>query len=139
MYFWRRVGAFVIDLSVISMFIEIIFQVLAPIVALTYSNIVVDFFKIVLYFVICIIISVGYNLICYKFFKYPLGKLLLNIKVLDENGNRIDTKTYFIREKTKYVYIYATLGLYIPFQFIMNIIKKEQSFHDKQANTHIFM
>ncbi len=83
MYFWRRIGAFVIDLSVISMFLEIIYRFIAPVVTLTYSNILVDFMKIVMYLRVGVIVSVGYNLVCYRFFKFPLGKLLMNIKVLD--------------------------------------------------------
>ncbi len=113
-YFWRRIGAFIIDLSVISMFLEIIAIAIAPIIALTYSNIVVDFFKVILYLLLCVVVAVGYNVVCYKYFKYPLGKLLLNIKILDEEANRVTVKRYFIRECNKYVYIYATLGLYVP-------------------------
>ncbi len=139
MYFWRRIGAFVIDLSVISMLLQIIYRIIAPVVALTYSNIVVDLMKVALYLLVCVLVSVGYNLVCYRFFKFPLGKLLMNIKVLDEAGERVTQKRILIRESNKYIYIYATLGLYLPYQFIMNVVKKKQTFHDKQGDTHIFM
>ncbi len=139
MYFWRRIGAFVIDLSVISMFLEIMYRFIAPIVTLTYSNILVDLMRVILYLLVCVFVSVGYNLVCYRFFKFSLGKLLMNIKILDESGERVTQKRIFIREFNKYIYIYATLGLYVPFQFIMNVVKKKQTFHDKQGDTHIFM
>lgn len=138
-YLWRRTGAFVIDLSIISMLTQIIYVFIAPIVALTFSNIVVDFVKVVLYLFICVMISVGYNVICYRYFKYPLGKLLMNVKVLDSNGERISNKDYFIRESNKFVYIYATLGLYIPYQFFVKLTRKQESFHDKQVGTHVLI
>ncbi len=138
-YFWRRIGAFIIDLSIISMFSKIIFQFIAPVVTLTNSNIVIDFIKVIIYLLVVILISTGYNVGCYRFFKYPLGKLLMNIKVLDENGERVTNKKYFLREWNKYVYIYATMGLYIPVQFIINVVREKQCFHDKQSDTHIFM
>ncbi len=139
MYFWRRIGAFVIDLSVISMLLQIMYSFIAPIVALTYSNLLVDLMKVAFYLLVCVLVSVGYNLMCYRFFKFPLGKLLMNIKVLDESGERVTQKRILIREFNKYIYIYATLGLYVPFQFIMNVVKKKQTFHDRQGDTHIFM
>ncbi len=139
MYFWRRIGAFLIDLSVISMILEILLRFIAPLFILTYTNILADIGKIILYLLFVILLAVGYNVVCYKFFKYPLGKLLMNIKVLDENEQRISVKTYFVREVNKYVYIFATLGLYLPYQFFAKVVKEKQTLHEKKSNTHIFM
>ncbi len=139
MYYWRRLGASVIDMSVISMFSRLILSLFLPILALSFENLAQDFFKILVYQLLCITIAVGYNLICYKYFKYPLGKLLLSIKVFDENQRRVPSDRYLTREIYKYVYIYATLGLYIPYQFLFNVCRRKQTFHDKKAQTHIFM
>ncbi len=139
MYFWRRIGAFIIDFSVISMILEISLRFIAPIFIPTYTNILVDLSKAILYLLFSLSIAVVYNVFCYKFFKYPLGKLLLNIKVLDENSNRVSTKRYFVRELTKYTYIYATLSLYLPYQFFVKVIKEKQTLHEKKSETHIFM
>ncbi len=141
MYFWRRIGAFVIDFSIISMFLEIMLgsKFIAPLFSLTYTNLLVDFSKLVLYLLFSILLAVGYNVICYKFFKYPLGKLLMNIKVLDENGERVSVKCYSNREWTKYVYIFTTLGLYLPYQFLLKVVKEKQTLHEKKSDTHIFM
>ncbi len=139
MYFWRRIGAFVIDFSIISMFLEIILRFIAPIFIPTYTNILVDLSKAVLYLIVSLSIAVGYNVICYKFFKYPLGKLLMNIKVLDEDSNRVSINRYLVRELSKFTYIYATLGLYLPYQFIFKVVKQKQTTHENKSNTHIFM
>ncbi len=139
MYFWRRFGAFVIDFSVISMFLQIALRFIAPVFIPTYTNLLVDFSKALLYLLFSLSIAVGYNVFCYKYFKYPLGKLLLNIKVLDEDGNRVSTKTYFVRELTKFTYIYATLSLYLPYQFFTKVVKEKQTIHERKSNTHIFM
>ncbi len=138
-YYWRRIGASVIDLSIINMLSTIFFPLTSNIVTLTYSNIFVDLFKIFANLLIFIIIAVGYNVLCYRFFKYPLGKLLLNIKILGENEERVNVKQYFLREYNKYVLIYATFGLYIPYQFFVNVVKKKQTFHDKQGKTHVYI
>ncbi len=141
MYFWRRIGAFVIDFSVISMILEILLSsnFIAPVFTLTLTNLLVDFSKLVLYLLLSILVAVGYNVVCYKFFKYPLGKLLMNIKVLDENGQRVTVKSYFNREWTKYFYIFATLGTYLPYQFFMKVVKEKQTLHEKKSDTFIFM
>lgn len=136
-YLWRRTGAFVIDLSIISMFIRILYVVIAPFVTLTFTNAIEDLFKILIYLYFCVMVSACYNVICYKYFKYPLGKLLMSIKVLGDNEQRVSNKDYFIREFNKYIYIYATLGFYIPFEFIFKVARKKQTFHDKQAQTHV--
>ncbi len=138
-YYWRRIGAFFIDSSVISMLLSIVFAVAGPLVALTNTDIVIDLFKMVLFFIISIFVAVGYNVFCYSFFKYPLGKLLMRVLVLDENSERVSTKRYFIRELNKYTYIYATLGVYLPFQFLKNVASEKQVLHDKKSDTHIFM
>ncbi len=139
MYYWRRLGASVIDMSVISMFSQMILRLVLPLLALSFEHLAEDFFKILVYQLICITIAVGYNVICYKYFKYPLGKLLLSIKVLDEDQRRVSTDRYIIRELYKYVFIYATLGLYMPYQFFVYVCRHKQTLHERKADTHIFM
>lgn len=136
-YYWRRIGSYIIDLSIISMFSQVIFGLL-PGVQLTGSDLLTDILIIYGFLAVSILIAVSYNVLAYRFFNYPLGKLLLSIKVLDEDGNRVSTRLYAKRELNKYVYMYATLGLYIPYQFIKYIWPKKQTFHDRLVNTHIY-
>ncbi len=138
-YYWRRIGAYIIDLSIISMLIRIVLPIINPIIMPTLNNILIDFFKLFITLFVITLVATMYNVLCYKYFKFPLGKLLLGVQVLDENQQRIPVKKYFIREFNKFVFVYGTLGLYLPYQFIFNVIKRQQTFHDKQANTHIFM
>ncbi len=138
-YYWRRVGAFVIDMSVINMFSEVVYPLFDNVIALTYSNILVDLLKIFINILIFIVVAITYNVVTYKYFKYPLGKLLMGVVVLDLNNERISVKKYFIREYNKYIFIYATLGLYIPYQFLFKLLKKKQTFHDEQVDTQVII
>lgn len=138
-YYLRRIGAYVIDLSVISMFIQVMLLFVGQFLVLTRNNILIDLFMYFLYLFILVFVSVGYNMVCYRYFKYPLGKMLMRIQILDEKQQRVSMKRYFIRECNKYVYMYATLFLYVPYQFFTKVVKDKQTFHDKQADTHIFM
>ncbi len=136
-YLWRRIGSYVIDLSVISMFTQVVYFVIGDKLILTSTNLLIDIIIMYVYLLINVAVAVGYNYICYKYFKYPLGKLLLSIKVLDGKNKRVHTKSYVTRECYKYTFIYATLGLYIPYQFFMYVIRDKDVFHDRIIKTHI--
>lgn len=139
MYYWRRIGAFVIDMSVISMITRILLPVLQPLFTLTGTNLGIDVIKLIAYLLFLILVAVAYNMLCYRFFKFTLGKLLLNIKVFNENGERASMKSYFIREWNKYFLIYATMGIYSLYQFITKVIKEKQTYHEKKSDTFTFM
>lgn len=138
-YYWRRIGAFIIDMSIISMLTRVFLIVLQPLFILTTTNFVIDLFKVVAYLLFLILVAVLYNMICYKFFNFTLGKLLLSIKVLDENKQRATMRNYFIREWNKYFYIYATMGIYVIYQFCVNVMKQRQTLHERKSNTHTFV
>lgn len=138
-YYWRRIGSFVIDMSVISMFISIIMQYCYPIFQLTLNDLGIDILKIMGYLIFLVLISVLYNMICYRFFKFTLGKLLLSVKVLNENKERCTMKQYFLREWNKYCLIYATLGLYVLYQFVAKVMKQKVTYHEKVSNTYTFI
>lgn len=138
-YYWRRIGAYVIDLSIISMISQVIFSIIAKYFILSGTNIFLDLFKFYSFLLIAALIAVGYNVGCYHYFKFPLGKLLMNIKVYNHFGHRVTTKDYATREFNKYIYTYATLGLYAPYQFFRYVVQRKQTFHERQSNTNIFM
>lgn len=137
--YWRRIGAYVIDLSIIGMISQIAMYLFNPFALLTGSNLAIDIFIFFVFLFESVAIAVAYNVGCYHFFKFPLGKLLMRVEVLNHRGRRVSTKTFFIREVNKFTYMYATFGLYAPYQFLFKVVKKEQTFHDRQAGTHIYM
>lgn len=137
-YYWRRIGAYVIDLSIISMFSQIIFYLIGSLFILTGTNLLLDVFKMFAFLITAVLIAVGYNVFCYNYFRFPLGKLMMGIKVLNHRGRRVSTKDYALREFNKFIYTYATLGLYVPYQFIKYVWPKKQTFHERQSNTHIY-
>lgn len=138
-YYWRRIGAFVIDMSIISMFTRIILSFIYPIFQLTVSNLGIDFIKSIGYLLFLIFVAVLYNMICYRFFKFTLGKLLLSVKVLKENKERATMKQYFIREWNKFFLIYATVGIYVIYQFFAKVTKQKQTYHELVSETYTFM
>lgn len=142
-YFWRRIGAFVIDFSISFMFYRIVasvlFILLGNLFSISFENLTHDYIVSYLNLGILILVPFCYNVGCYHFFKFPLGKLLMNIKIYNHDQKRVVTGVYARRELLKFTYFYATLGLYAPYQFIRYVIKKKQTFHERQSNTYIFM
>ncbi|WOO87460.1 RDD family protein [Mollicutes bacterium LVI A0039] len=138
-YYWRRIGSYIIDLSVISMISQIIFGFLGTSFKLTGTNIYIDILIIYGFLIFAVLVAVTYNVACYHYFKYPLGKLLMGIKVLNHRQRRVSTRVYAKREFNKYFYMYATLCLYLPYQFIRYVLPHKQTYHERQSNTHIFI
>lgn len=138
-YLWRRIGSYVIDISIISMINKIILINISSIFILTKTNIIIDFIKLYCFIGLLCLIAIGYNVLCYKYFKYPLGKLLMGVKVLDKDGRRVSTNVYFQREANKYIYFFATFGLYGLYQFLRFVTVKKQTYHERITKTHIFI
>lgn len=143
MYYWRRIGSFVIDFTIVGMFTRIIesalFFLLGNAYSISYESLSHDYFIAYISLGLTIAVAVGYNVGCYHFFKFPLGKMLMTLKVYNHRGRRVSTKEYAKREFYKFIYLYATLGLYAPYQFFRYVVKKEQTFHERQTNTYIYM
>lgn len=142
-YYWRRLGAFLIDFSISFMFYRIIASLLFILVgnlfSISFENLTHDFIVSYVNFALLVIVPVAYNVGCYHYFKFPLGKMLMSIKVYNHRGRRVSTRDYAKREFLKFGYFYATFTLYAFYQFFRYVIKKEQTFHERQSNTHIFM
>ncbi len=117
---------------------NIVFSFLGQYFLLTGSNLLVDISKMFCFLLISVLIAVGYNVGCYHFTNFPLGKLLMSIKVYNHRGRRVSTRDYAKREFNKFIYTYATVGLYAPYQFLRYVTRKEQTFHERQSNTHIY-
>ncbi len=143
MYYWRRIGAFVIDFSIANMLVRLVqstlFILLGNLFSISFENLAHDYVVAYIALGLGILVAVGYNVGCYHYFKFPLGKMLMSIKVYNHRGRRVSTRDYAKREFLKFVYFYATLGLYAPYQFFRYVTKKEQTFHERQTNTHIYM
>lgn len=138
-YYWRRTGAFVIDMSIIFMLQEIVRVATGQVFMLTGTDLLIDIIKMYSFLIVTVFIAVGYNVGCYHYFKFPLGKMLMSIKVYNHRGRRVSTRDYAKREFNKYVYLFATFYLYAPYQFFRYVTKKEQTFHERQSDTHIYM
>jgi uncharacterized RDD family membrane protein YckC len=132
-----RIGAFLIDASLTSSMSTVI---LFPFSRFFYigGTLIHDLFTIAILLSIYIIIVSLYGVVTNKFFSATLGKILLGLRVVDEEGYKVETLVIFNRELTKWSYFYATLGLY-GLYVLYCIFKDVDAFHDKQNKTHIIL
>lgn len=88
---------------------------------------------LLLIFVIALTI---YSTVCYKYFNGTFGKLLLGLKLTDNDGYKVSTKNMLKREWYKWMLLYGSL-------FIYGIISLYSLFfnfpiiHDKIAKTKV--
>ena len=132
-----RIGAFFIDASLTSSMSTII---LFPFSKYLYigGTLMHDLFTISFLLTMYIIIVSLYGVITNKFFAATLGKILLGLRVVDEEGFKVDTLVIFNRELIKWSYFYATLGIY-GIYVLYCIAKDIDAFHDKQNKTQIIL
>lgn len=153
---WNRVGAAIIDFSICLSLIKLIFIIIAftslsQIFALTAqtnpenANLLIDLVKMYLYMAVCVAIFVGYNTLTFSKIKGTFGKLILRIHIIDEKTAtkkeiKPTTKQIAKREYYKWLFFYATFGLYGIYSIILIIIKdtekkEKRLYHDKKAGT----
>ncbi len=135
---WRRIGTFVIDNAVVSMFYQIIAVFFSFYIYFTLSNIIIDMFVLIFYIVLYIAVAMLYNFLSYKYAKWPLGKMILRVHVLGNDGQRLSTKMYMKREFLKYYLMFLTLFLYYFYSIYLVIFKNKQSYHEKKTNSYIY-
>lgn len=138
MHSWRRLGSFIIDISVIGMFSRVIYMFIGSFYILSGTRFVEDIVVVFLYLLTNIIIAVVYQLIFYKLFKQSFGRRVMNIKLEKVNGKHVDLNVLAKREICKYTYLYASLGLYGIYQYIINVCRCKPVFHDEITNIILF-
>lgn len=133
----KRIGSFVIDLSIVGMFYQMVTFVTTGYFFYTLTNLAYDTFVFITYILLYVTVAVVYQLVCYKVAKGSLGKLLMQVKVVVKKGKRPTVNQMFKRELTKYYLLMCTLGVYGIWQLYVLFNKKENSFHDQFAQTTV--
>ncbi|MCM8766502.1 MAG: RDD family protein [Candidatus Omnitrophica bacterium] len=101
-----------------------------------FSDAFVIIIKTFIFLVIFFLIFSLYKILVVGKFGASLGKMIVGIKILDENGNRISFRTAFIREVVVKQIIYP-IFFFISFLGYLWAIwdKRKQTWHDKIART----
>lgn len=133
-YKWRRIGAFMINTSIIGMFFQLFSSITLNYISYSMQNIVYDFFVVVFYFCMYVFIAVGFETICFRLLKNSFGHSILSLKVCNIDGTILSQSVFIRREFFKYYMLFATLGLYGVYSFYC-IVTKKQLFHDKKFET----
>ncbi len=146
---WNRIGATVIDYSIIMILIKLTYTLLVvifPTILVIKGggnaiDLVFDFLKVLFSLMWSVFIAVFYNVFLTLKFKNTFGRLILKVNVLDENsGNKIikpSKKQLIKRETFKWTLILSTFFIYAFYVLIGIILGKERFYYDKVANTKV--
>ncbi|MBZ5526210.1 MAG: RDD family protein [Acidobacteriia bacterium] len=128
--FWRRFAAFFIDVIILSMIIRILF----PFQGFNFWNIQTAWYFVPLIAISNVVstaVTVAYSIVFWTWRGQTLGMIVLNIKVLRDDGSNI-TIGYALLRYLGYIVCFLMLGtgfLWIAFD------SRKQGIHDKIADT----
>ena len=147
--FWKRTAAYFIDSIVVQVALQVLFRVVglfgsesivklqqlseakAPLQMADLSSFL-GLMSIILVIGICAPI-LYFSIMESSKLQATLGKMVLGIKVVDRNGNRLTFWRAFGRKMAK---ILSTLTLNIGY-FMAGATRKKQALHDKLAGTYV--
>ncbi len=146
---WNRIGATVIDYSIIIIIIKITYTlliVLFPSIFLVKGggsalDLVLDFLRVFFSLFWSIFIAVFYNVFLTLKFKNTFGKLILKVNVVDKNSDvKIikPSKNQLIKRETfKWTLILSTFFIYAFYVLVSIFLGKELFYYDKIAGTKV--
>ncbi len=146
---WNRIGATVIDYSIIMILIKVTYTLLVVIfpgilVVKGGGNIfdlILDFSRVLFSLFWSVFIAVFYNVFLTIKLKNTFGKLILKVNVLDDKSDkkiiRPTKKQLIKREAFKWTFIFGTFFLYAFYVLVSILIGKNQFYYDKVANTKV--
>jgi len=122
---WRRLGAYMIDFILIFILFCLLLFV----------------FSFKFYLALLIVFSFNFSVLGWLYFallessslQATIGKWLLQIKVVDEQGNRLSFKRASLRFFSKWL---SAMTLWIGFIMIA-FSRKKQALHDKVVSTYV--
>lgn len=142
-----RIGAFMIDMSIVQMFTQLahnafimIFKTLTlkSHLILPLSNnlaLPVLLFICIVLFLIFTGLFVIYHLICFRCLGVSLGKWILGLKVMDKNGYSLSLTSYTKREYEKVVLFTTSLTFYGLYSIAQFITFSREPLHGRRSNS----
>ncbi len=146
---WNRIGATVIDYSIIMILIKLTYTLLVvifPTILIVKGggnaiDLVFDFLRVLFSLFWSVFIAVFYNVFLTLKFKNTFGKLILKVNVLDENSNNKiikPSKEQLIKRETfKWTLILSTFFIYAFYVLVNILLGKEKFYYDKVAKTKV--
>ncbi len=146
---WNRIGATVIDYSIIMILIKLTYTLLVvifPTILIVRGggnaiDLVFDFLRVLFSLFWSVFIAVFYNVFLTLKFKNTFGKLILKVNVVDENSNNKiikPSKEQLIKRETfKWTLILSTFFIYAFYVLVNILLGKEKFYYDKVAKTKV--
>lgn len=131
--FWNRFGAYIIDsIILIVIFVALSFPF---ILGIEYLGGIGDAFAILLFLLVPVGWVLYYAIQESSEYQATLGKRALNIKVCDEDGNRISFGRALVRSIAKFI----TGFVFNPLFILIGLTAKKQGIHDFIVNTFVIV
>ncbi|BAX53575.1 RDD family protein [Photobacterium damselae subsp. piscicida] len=139
---YKRIGTFLIDLSIVQMFVMVAQDLYLGIIAYiskgTGAKISLnDAMALPTLLALIIGIYMGYQWLCFRLLGTSLSRYLLSVKVVSTDGKTLTKERYLKREFNKIYLCVATLGLYALYSGAQFLAFSHLPWHDKKNHTTV--
>ncbi|HIF9501551.1 TPA: RDD family protein [Photobacterium damselae] len=146
---YKRIGTFLIDLSIVQMFVMVAQDLYLGIIAyiskgtgakislndvMALPTLLALIIGIMMLF---IGIYMGYQWLCFRLLGTSLSRYLLSVKVVSTDGKTLTKERYLKREFNKIYLCVATLGLYALYSGAQFLAFSHLPWHDKKNHTTV--
>ncbi|WIH28017.1 RDD family protein [Photobacterium damselae] len=146
---YKRIGTFLIDLSIVQMFVMVAQDLYLGIIAyiskgtgakisLNDAMALPTLFALIIGIMMLFIgIYMGYQWLCFRLLGTSLSRYLLSVKVVSTDGKTLTKERYLKREFNKIYLCVATLGLYALYSGAQFLAFSHLPWHDKKNHTTV--
>ncbi|ENO8808421.1 TPA: RDD family protein [Photobacterium damselae] len=146
---YKRIGTFLIDLSIVQMFVMVAQDLYLGIIAyiskgtgakisLNDAMALPTLLALIIGIMMLFIgIYMGYQWLCFRLLGTSLSRYLLSVKVVSTDGKTLTKERYLKREFNKIYLCVATLGLYALYSGAQFLAFSHLPWHDKKNYTTV--
>ncbi|ARR49672.1 hypothetical protein ETN89_10915 [Photobacterium damselae subsp. damselae] len=146
---YKRIGTFLIDLSIVQMFVMVAQDLYLGIIAyiskgtgakisLNDAMALPTLLALIIGIMMLFIgIYMGYQWLCFRLLGTSLSRYLLSVKVVSTDGKTLIKERYLKREFNKIYLCVATLGLYALYSGAQFLAFSHLPWHDKKNHTTV--
>ncbi|MGR5280436.1 RDD family protein [Photobacterium damselae] len=146
---YKRIGTFLIDLSIVQMFVMVAQDLYLGIIAyiskgtgakisLNDAMALPTLLALIIGIMMLFIgIYMGYQWLCFRLLGTSLSRYLLSVKVVSTDGKTLTKERYLKREFNKIYLCVATLGLYAFYSGAQFLAFSHLPWHDKKNHTTV--
>ena len=134
---FRRLGVWVINISIVGMFYQVLIIPLAIYLSFTLESLIIDMMIIVIYIILWIGIYMLYQWVSFNLIHKTIAHKLLSMEVLTKKNKELTKSVYLKREYYKVSLLFATFGLYFIYCLILVMLLNKETPHDKKFGTKV--